>query len=55
MFYSFPGKSRWCSAACVACRASNEAYPKVPKDFEITEKAPTKTFPVIVKSSGTFG
>ena len=29
--------------APVASRASNEGYPKVPKDFTITEKAPTTT------------
>ena len=38
--------------------ASNEGYPKVPKDFIITEKAPTRApvraFSVIMNFSRTF-
>ena len=42
--------NQWCQhRACRACRsdgvglrASNEGYPKVPEDFTITEKAPTR-------------
>ena len=30
--------------APVASRASNDGYPKVPEDFTIKEKAPTRTF-----------
>ena len=39
---------RWvlgqCSVQCALCtRASNEGHPKVPKDFTITKKAPTRS------------
>ena len=55
---------------CICTRAWNEGYPKVPEDFTITKKAPTRNlkalvgafnqkvivgaFSVIVKSSRTF-
>ena len=42
------GPPCWAPPRCVICRAaaraSNEGYPKVHKDFTITEKAPTRAF-----------
>ena len=32
----------------VRTRASNEDYPKVPEDFTITEKAPTRAFRYLI-------
>ena len=38
----------------VASRASNEGYPKVPKEFTITEKAPTRAFSWLKAATTTF-
>ena len=38
----------------VTSRASNEGYPKVPKDFTITEKAPTRAWGLLLVESSYY-
>ena len=38
----------------VTSRASNEGYPKVPEDFRITEKAPTRALSWLKAPTSTF-